>query len=631
VAPTRHAENTHLSGKLYLHGNGRDAARISWLGLPAGSAKQIGERYYVATGRLSGRTSLLQQLAAGQWRSGITDAELIGMAYQRWGENAPERLVGDWAFAVWSPDNNELFLARDPSGNTSLYYYADADRFAFSSSRQVLLDLKLAPHRFDELYLAQVLTVGNYHGDRTIHPSIKRLPPAHCLTVGPKGLRVRRYWTLEETPILQLRDRREYAEAFTSVFEEAVRDDIGDDETIGATLSGGLDSGAVVTTAARILRAARRPRLQAFTSIPLYDTRPFLRGRFGDEYPLAQITAAHTGHVDLYHLESRKPTPIQAIRRKLEIHNEPQHAACNAYWIIDFLQAARARECRVLLTGQLGNGGISWKGALYSQPLAYQLRAAGWSAWFKGVVNRHAPHAVLLARRRAKSVQNPWRDKSAINPDFARRVRLDELNRADPEQLPARTPIDDRSRIVMPGRALVGGYWAEMGAAFGISVRDPTADARVLQFAFSVPDHIFIDPATGMDRWLIREAMKGRLPDEVRLNRRRGRQAADLVPRLRATAWEVEQALDECARGPAAEYVDVPYMRETWQYIQTHDTPEAFRKAVTILTRGVMAGLWVNRFYGVETGDRVHPNPPASAAGGRGAAGRMADRSGFQP
>lgn len=128
-------------------------------------------------------------------------------------------------------------------------------------------------------------------------------------------------------------------------------------------------------------------------------------------------------------------------------------------------------------------------------------------------------------------------------------------------------------------------------------MRDPTADARVLAFTFSIPDHVFIDPRSGTDRWLIREAMKGRLPDEVRLNRDRGRQAGDLVPRLRACAGEVETALDELARGPAAEYVDVVYMRQAWQTIRTEDTSEAFIKSFTILCRGIMAGLFVNDFY----------------------------------
>ena len=100
---------------------------------------------------------------------------------------------------------------------------------------------------------------------------------------------------------------------------------------------------------------------------------------------------------------------------------------------------------------------------------------------------------------------------------------------------------------------------------------------------------------TELNRWLIRAAMKDRLPDEVRLNRKRGRQAGDLVPRLRVCASEVETALNELAQGPAVDYVDVPHMREIWRTIQTQDTPEAFRTSVTVLTRGIMAGLFVNQ------------------------------------
>jgi asparagine synthase (glutamine-hydrolysing) len=136
-----------------------------------------------------------------------------------------------------------------------------------------------------------------------------------------------------------------------------------------------------------------------------------------------------------------------------------------------------------------------------------------------------------------------------------------------------------------------------MKAAEGVEVRDPTADVRILEYTYSVPDHIYINPSTGQDRWLIREAMKGRLPDEVRLNRGFGRQAADRVMRLRNCAAEVNCALEELAHGPASIYVDVAYMRQVWQMIQKDNTQDAFIKSGTILLRGIMAGLFVNDFY----------------------------------
>lgn len=157
--------------------------------------------------------------------------------------------------------------------------------------------------------------------------------------------------------------------------------------------------------------------------------------------------------------------------------------------------------------------------------------------------------------------------------------------------------------MLRPGRSMGGFAHAENGAAHRLEVRDPTADVRVLEFVWSVPDRIFMDPLTGLDRWLIRAAMRDRLPDRVRLNRRRGRQAGDLVPRLRASASEVRESLDGLARGAAADYVDVEHMREVWAMVLAEDSAEAYRKAVTVLTRGLLAGLFLNDALG--TGSEV--------------------------
>ena len=167
--------------------------------------------------------------------------------------------------------------------------------------------------------------------------------------------------------------------------------------------------------------------------------------------------------------------------------------------------------------------------------------------WLK----RAAPPGLLAAYRKSRTPRDGFRN-AAIHPDFVRRLNLLEQRLSDPNEQPPRTPLEERRRISMPGRSFLGALSAEMGAAHGLDIRDPTADARVLAFTFSVPDWVFMDPATGLDRWLIRAAMQGRLPDEVRLNRNRGRQAGDLVPRLRACAAEVEMALAELAQGPAA-------------------------------------------------------------------------------
>ena len=190
------------------------------------------------------------------------------------------------------------------------------------------------------------------------------------MTVTPERLSVRCYWRLEDTPELHLAKREDYVAAFRDVFDESVRCRVsGENATIGSTLSGGLDSGSVTATAARLLREEDRPALRAFTSVPLMPTGSYVGSRFGDEYPFAAATADFSGHVELQTIDAAGRSPVLALRQLLDIHDEPAHAAGNAFWILELLEAARSHGCTALLTGQMGNAGVSWTGDVFSQSL----------------------------------------------------------------------------------------------------------------------------------------------------------------------------------------------------------------------------------------------------------------------
>lgn len=558
----------------------------------------------ISAGRVDNISELAQCFKISRSESlRISDHGWIQLAYSTWGEDCVRKVLGDWAFAVWHPLERRLFIARDHIGNTALYYYVDQNVFAFASSRQILLDLNLAPITMDELYLAQVLVSWNaYHSERTIHTQIRRLPPAHTLTITKNYFDTHQYWHPEEIQPLNLPHRQDYITLFKEIFDDSIKarlrvdSSICGNNSIAIALSGGLDSTSVAVTAAEILRQDGK-KLQAFTSIPLSNTEQFVGCHFGDEFPLANITANYSGNIDLHAVDAAEISPIQGIRRTLKILHEPAHAAVNFFWILQLEKAVIDCGCRILLSGYMGNAGVSWTGDVFSQSLALQIKTLGLSRWIKQKIKRTLPHSYV-------AMYSQWRQhcrkshlSSAINLDFARRLQLAERQERDTSELTFSTPLQRRLRGIRPGRSIVGAINAELFGAYNIDFRDPTADIRVLEFALSVPDHIFIDPKTGIDRWLIREAMKNRLPDEVRLNRRRGRQAGDLVPRLRKSAIEVEATLDELARGPAASYVNIPYMRQVWKMAQSDDTIDAFIKSQSVLLRGIMAGLFVNDFY----------------------------------
>jgi asparagine synthase (glutamine-hydrolysing) len=269
--------------------------------------------------------------------------------------------------------------------------------------------------------------------------------------------------------------------------------------------------------------------------------------------------------------------------------------------MFDLLRQARADGARALLTGQGGNASLSWTGFRRSWPRAAwgRLQPAGQEArlgWRRSLLlalpRRWGAALRVLRVRRAE----PWRASTALNPDLARRLDVAGRSAAQFELSPSDlTPLAARYRILRPGESLLGALMAEWGAAEAVDVRDPTVDVRVLTFCLGIPDRLFMDPGTGLDRMVIRAAMAGRLPDEVRLNPRRGRQAADVVPRLRRERDAVEACLAELAAGPAAGYVSLPALRQAWSTVQAHDDPAALIAAIAVLTRGLMAGRFVQR------------------------------------
>ncbi len=576
-------DHLHWRGRLSQHG-------------PSGSL-------CLGSARIDNRRELLEQLELNveAWGAetprepACDDTHLIHRAWLRWGEACCERILGDWAFAIWNEREHSLFLARDHFGITSLYYVLTDTLLAFATEQSLLIDLQLLPHGIDELYVAQVLVAWQaYHGGRSVRRGLHRLPPAHRLTVSRERHRLEQYWHLEHTPPLRLRDRRDYVAGFLEVFDEAVRCRLRRDRggLVGSTLSGGLDSGSISATAARML-AASGEELRAFTSVPIADTSPFTGRNFGDEWPFAAATAATAGIRHHLSVDAADLAPMAAIRALLAIHHEPSHAAGNAFWMLSLNRLAREAGCSVLLIGQSGNAGLSWAGSPWSQPLGYQWQRLGAREWLRQRALRSAPASLVRQWRR-------WRlrtfcfDGSALAPAAAERLQLKERMLADPDRLPARNALQERLWM-MPGRSFVGALHAQMARAAGLEIRDPSADARLLAYTWSVPDAVFIDPETDEDRWLIRTAMQGRLPDRVRCQRRRGLQAGDLAVRLRRDATAVEAGLAAVERSDQARaLVDAGKVRDCWQTVQRCDGVSSLRGSGSIILRGLMAGLFLS-------------------------------------
>src|SRR5437867_3387072 len=242
-----------------------------------------GDLVLTADARIDNRDDLIEELGVTTGSSGqISDSELILRSYEHWGERCPEKLVGDFAFAIWDRRAQKLFCARDHFGVKPFYYYRADRLFAFASEIKALLCLPEAPRRLNEVRVADYLDGGLLLGDKagTFYQDILRLPPGHSLTIGPDRVQLRAYWALDPSRELRLGSDDEYAEAFREIFTEAVRCRLRSAYPVGSMLSGGLDSSSIVCSARQLLEENGRPRLHTFSAVfddlPQCDERPFI-------------------------------------------------------------------------------------------------------------------------------------------------------------------------------------------------------------------------------------------------------------------------------------------------------------------------------------------------------------------
>lgn len=173
------------------------------------------------------------------------DTETILHAYEEWGESCVGYLSGMFAFAIWDAADRTLFLARDRLGIKPLFYGEYSKGFCFASEMKAMLLDEQFPRGIDEQALAGYFMLSYIPGEATIYPGIRKLLPGHTLTWRDSNYSIRKYWDLEFVP-----DRGKSEEFFIrgamDLLSKSVDSHLVSEVPLGAFLSGGLDSSAIV-------------------------------------------------------------------------------------------------------------------------------------------------------------------------------------------------------------------------------------------------------------------------------------------------------------------------------------------------------------------------------------------------
>lgn len=195
--------------------------------------------------RIDNRNELIELLGMKAPAKEITDSRLILKAYQKWKENCPKYLIGEFVFAIWDEQNQRLFCAKDHIGTRPLYYYNSPEHFIFSSEIKGIFETGLVNREYNELMLAVYLIGYKGEKEQTTFKNIFSLPGAHWLMVSPGNFKIERYWDFDYSTEIKLKDNKAYEEAFTELLIQAVKRRSRSAFPIGHLLSGGLDSTAV--------------------------------------------------------------------------------------------------------------------------------------------------------------------------------------------------------------------------------------------------------------------------------------------------------------------------------------------------------------------------------------------------
>jgi len=503
--------------------------RLSIIDLSTGDQPIYNEdrsKVVVLNGEIYNFRELRAELARrGHRFSSQSDTEVIVHGWEEWGDGCVARLRGMFAIALWDGGARRLLLARDRVGKKPLYYVHDGERLLFGSELKALLNDPSVKRVVSAEALDDYLTFGAVPAPRTVYAGIHQLAPAHYLVWEDGRVRTVEYWDPTSVGPAAKRTEVEYLEEFEAIFSEAVRLRLISDVPLGAFLSGGVDSSAVVAA-----MAAQSERPVVTTTITFPDSAQ-------DEAPHARTVARSLGtdHTEVV----VEPRAVDVLPRLVWHLDEPfaDSSAVPSYYVA---RAAR-RRVTVALSGDGGDevfGGYEWRyGMNLLEARVRRLIPGPLRRGILGPLSTVWPKADRLPRRLRwkaflRNLSLPpeeayfndmslftARDKQALcTADFRRNLggyTPFTTFRGHFDRVQGR---DHLSRILyvdlktyLPNDILV--KMDRMAMASSLEVRSPLLDHRVIEFAAALPSEFKY--RQGTSKYLLKRFAERRVPSSA--------------------------------------------------------------------------------------------------------------------
>ncbi len=474
----------------------------------------------VMDGRLDNRADLRRRLGPDAPPASAPDCEIVLAAFERFGDETVRMLAGDYALAIWRPRSRRLFCARSPVGWRPLLWTFDGKRFGFATEPRTLVDGLGLERRLNEGAIGEHLAARFTTQTDTLFADVFRLPPGSALALERGDVRV---WRWNEGPYEDHRGLSDagHVERFKALIDQALVAVHRSNGTVASHLSGGLDSSTVVCRSLELHRGGAIARAVQPISTRFY-------GEACDEGPFIEAVERHTGVASL-HVSPLAFDSQEAATFCRETLHQPLRP--NVLCIIKAVcERLKPEGIRVLLTGEGGDNWLNgsrghWPDMLLRGQWLGLVRegldqGGGTVAGKLWALAKETLPPVLSPAHRARLLR-PHLDFSYFSPDWirpewARKIDLYDRWRAAPDPPPlGGFAQSQRYHVFNLARSHV--YIDNLlcyVSSQGMELRHPFHDMRLASFMMGCPGGLL--QKGGVRKHLLREAMRGTLPEEVR-------------------------------------------------------------------------------------------------------------------
>lgn len=555
--------------------------------------------------RLDNRDELLSKLVYEKSERVISDAELIILAYEKWEDRCFDKLLGDFALALWDRAKSTLFLAVDPMGTRNLYYYTTNHKCTFASNITAIVKTNGVPKILDEeSFILQASGLRKLVPESTCFSGIKNVAAGQVIKISSchdRVLRAQKRYYYHLAPVENhLKNEDELIERFSEILERAVADRMRSSFPISMLLSGGLDSSAIVSYAANKENRSSTPPYFCISSCLEENEENWHK----DERYYVNIVKNHCNLPIDYVVENR--SPLQVLEHAASSYESPIFSNPNLYGSL--FSQARKKGSRIVLDGLGGEWGPSYPGFGYYFALYKALR---WKKLWRNVllqsrIEESNFYSTLFREVLAPFIVKPILPKFSSNSLQSRNAfkldyqfKYDILARA--EDGFGSDPRTQRSMVNRFKMAQFGRTPKQHNSAhYGISIATPYIDKRVVEFCLGLPDALF--NKSGWQRYLIRAATKGVMAEGIRWRKDKKPFSPNYFHLMQTEKLAYHQYILRLEQSElATQYLDIGFMKSTMEQLfqcSSWQTSHQKRSVRRIIDRGTSIGaflLWFEK------------------------------------